>query len=214
MPKTFLILGATGLVGQDLLHLALENPDIKYVIAPTRHALTPHLKLENPIIDFTNLPEDAPWWKCDAMLCALGTTLSQAGSKEAFYTIDHDYVINAATFAKRAGAKCFVYNSSLGANTNAHSFYLQTKGKVEESLNLLGFTSIYHIRPSLLSGKSRQEFRLGEFIGLWVAKILAPIIPKKYRAVSTKAVANAMLLSALSAKEGIHIIESDEITRS
>lgn len=211
MHKTVLILGATGLVGEDLLHLALAHPDIKHVIAPTRQPLNPHSKLENPIVDFKNLPLNASWWKCDTVLCALGTTLSQAGSREAFYTIDHGYVINAALLAKQAGAKCFVYNSSIGASQNANSFYLQTKGKVEKSLENVAFTSLYHIRPSLLSGKNRKKFRLGEFIALIMARLFKPFIPKKYRAVSTKAVAKMMLLSGLDAKNGLHVIESDKL---
>jgi len=76
--KTGLIIGASGQVGQELLQLALQHPDILRVVAPSRRPLPSHAKLENPIVDFDKLPEDAPWWKADFALCALGTTLRQA----------------------------------------------------------------------------------------------------------------------------------------
>ena len=117
--KTLLLLGATGLVGQQVLKLAIYHADISRILAPTRCALESHPKLENPIVNFDRLPEDAPWWKADAVICALGTTLKQAKSKDAFYQVDHDYVLSAARLARRAGTKTFVLNSALGSNPEA-----------------------------------------------------------------------------------------------
>ena len=117
-----IILGATGLVGQQLLQQALANPEFSQVIAPTRKQLPPHAKLHNPIVDFNKLPADAPWWQADVAVCALGTTMKIAGSREAFWQIDHDYVLDAATIAKQAGVSVFIYNSSLGADAQAKSF--------------------------------------------------------------------------------------------
>ena len=81
------------------------------------------------------------------MLCALGTTIRLAGSQENFTRIDHDYVIRAAQLALNAGCKTMVYNSSLGANPNASSFYLRSKGQTEVALQALGFTSLNIVRP-------------------------------------------------------------------
>ena len=212
--KTIMILGATGAVGQALLHLALSNPKIERVIAPSRKALLPHQKLENPIVDFAYLPEDATWWKCDAVVCALGSTIAKAGSQKAFFTIDHDYVLNAATLAYHAETPCFVYNSSLGANANASSFYLQTKGKIEQSINALHFISTYHFRPSLLIAPKRSEFRFSEFCAILFFKLFTVFIPQTYKAINVEDVAQAMLLAALDFKEGLHVISSGDITRN
>ncbi len=97
--KTVLILGATGQIGQALLELALQHPEISRVVAPTRRPLPPHANLDNPLVDFEALPEDAAWWKADLTLCALGTTLRQAKSKAGFYRVDHDYILAAAKLA-------------------------------------------------------------------------------------------------------------------
>jgi uncharacterized protein YbjT (DUF2867 family) len=211
--QSVLILGATGSVGKQLLALALSDQRITSVTAPTRRPLPANPKLHNPIIDYGKLPE-ADWWRCNAVLCALGTTIKQAGSKNAFRTVDHDYVLAAAKRAKSAGTACFVLNSSLGADASSNNFYLNVKGEIENALAELDFESLTFIRPSLLDGGPRPERRYGEEIGLWFGKHLGALIPKRYRPISTQAVAKAMLDAALRPKPGRHIIESEELSHS
>lgn len=212
--RTLLILGATGLVGQQLLAQALVHPDVARVVAPTRRPLPPHPRLFNPQPDFTALPTDAPWWQADAVLCALGTTLKLAGSKAAFRAVDHDLVLLSAQCARRAGTPAFVLNSSLGASARSGSFYLQVKGQAEEALSAVGFVSLTFVRPSLLAGGPRPDARPGEALGLWFARWLRPIIPPRYRAVPVAAVARAMLAQGLQAVPGTWTIESDMLHES
>ena len=154
--KTLLILGATGKVGQHILAQALAHPQVGQVIAPTRRLLAPNVKLLNPIVDCRALPA-APWWRADVCLCALGTTLRQAGSRQAFFEVDHDLVLAAARLAHQAGTPAFVLNSSLGASARAGNFYLQVKGKIEDDLTAIGFASLTIARPSLLDGGPRRR---------------------------------------------------------
>lgn len=212
--KTILLLGATGAVGGEFLKLALEHPRVGRIVAPSRKALPFHAKLENPIVDFAHLPEDAPWWKSDVAVCALGSTIAQAGSKEAFFKIDHNYVLNAATLILQAKTPCFIYNSSMGAHATSRSFYLATKGKIEQSLNALSFASTYHFRPSLLIASNRPKFRFGESCMALFLKFFDRLIPQSYKAISVENVARAMLIEALNPKAGVHIINSGEIQRS
>src|SRR5690606_23303687 len=86
-----LLAGATGLVGDITLQRALASPRVQHVVAPTRRPLAAHPKLLNPIIDFDALPDAADWWRVDAVACALGTTIRDAGSQDAFRRVDHDY---------------------------------------------------------------------------------------------------------------------------
>lgn len=206
-----IILGASGLVGQQLLLQALENPSVDRVIAPTRTPLSTHPKLLNPVIDFADIPTDAEWWHADVVLCALGTTMKVAGSRERFFEIDHDYVLTVARAAKNAGVQSFIYNSSLGATSNASSFYLRVKGQIEMDLADLGFAQLGIVRPSFLDGGPRRDKRPGESAAIFLAKLFAPIIPKKYRAVSTAKVAKMMWRMAFENRLGKHIAESDAI---
>jgi uncharacterized protein YbjT (DUF2867 family) len=208
--KTLLILGATGKVGQHLLAQALAHPAVAQVVAPTRRALAPQARLNNPVVDYRALPA-APWWRADACLCALGTTMKLAGSQAAFAEVDHDHVLAAARLARQAGTPCFVLNSSLGASAASGNFYLKVKGQAEDDLAALGFGSLTLVRPSLLDAGPRADARPGEAVGLWVAKALAPLLPRRLRAVRTDSVARHMLAAALAAAPGRQVLESQEL---
>ncbi len=199
------------MVGQQLIAQALSSDQVAYITAPTRKAIATQAKLINHIVDFNSLPDSATWWQADAVLCALGTTIKQAGSKAQFRRVDYDFVIQAAQMARSAGTSCFVLNSSLGADASASNFYLKVKGELERDLTALGFQSLTIIRPSLLDAGERPEARLGEQIGLWFSKRLTVIIPKRYLPISTENVARAMLRAAIEAKPGLHIIESEHL---
>ncbi|MDD5322592.1 MAG: hypothetical protein PHD43_18655 [Methylococcales bacterium] len=209
--KTVLILGATGQVGQALLQLALQHPEISRVVAPTRRPLPPHINLENPQVDFEALPEDAAWWKADLALCALGTTLRQAKSRAGFHRVDHDYVLAAAGLAQRAETPAFGLVSSLGADAASRLLYLRTKGETEKTLSALGFASLTLVRPSLLIGGPRSSARYMEAFGLFLGKHLTSLLPRRYQAVTTLQVAQALLEAGIRGSEGLHIIESEQL---
>jgi len=209
--KTVLIFGSTGQVGQALLQLALQHPDISCVVAPTRRPLPPHAKLDNPLIDFEALPEDAAWWKADLTICALGTTLRQTKSKAGFYRVDHDYVLAAAKLVRRAGTSTFGFVSSLGADASSRLFYLKVKGETEQALGTLGFVSLVIARPSLLIGGARASARPLEAFGLFVGKHLASLLPRRYRSITTYQVAKSLLEACLTESAGLHVIESQQL---
>ena len=71
-----LIVGSTGLVGRHVLDLALADGRIDAVVAPVRHNVASHPKLFAPTVDFERLPNDVDWWRADAVICALGTTIA------------------------------------------------------------------------------------------------------------------------------------------
>jgi uncharacterized protein YbjT (DUF2867 family) len=206
-----LLAGASGLVGQELLRQALEHPGVSRVIAPTRRALAPAARLDNPVIDFERLPEDAPWWRVDAVVCTLGTTMAQAGSEAAFRRVDHDYPLAVASLARAAGASAFVLNSALGAAADSRVFYNRVKGEVENAITALAYPSLTLVRPSLLDGGPRRDRRPGERIALVFARVLRPVIPARYRAVATDAVARTLLAAALAQAPGVRIVESERI---
>lgn len=206
-----LIVGATGLVGGHVLNLALADTRITAVTAPARRRLAHHPKLHAPIVDFDSLPEDAPWWRADAVICALGTTMRTAGSKPAFRRVDHDYPLNVARLARKHGAQTFVLNSSLGADPGSGSFYLQVKGETERDLAVLGFASLTYVRPGLIGGE-RQEFRPAERLMAPVLRLLGPLLPKAWRINPAPTIASALLEAAIAAAPGNHVIPSDQLT--
>lgn len=151
-----LLTGATGVVGQHVLRLALADARFGSVVAPTRRPLAAHPKLTNPVVDFAALPADADWWSVDGVISALGTTQRIAGSPEAFRAVDHGYTLAVARLAHDRGATRFALTSSLGADPAARSsFYLRTKGEIERDVGEIGFASLTIVRPGLLGGTGR-----------------------------------------------------------
>ena len=206
-PLTLLLLGATGAVGSQTLRLALADPRIDRVIAPTRRPLPAHSKLANPVgeaIADAAIPDGI-----DAAICALGSTIRKAGSREAFAAIDRDLPIALARRAIAAGAQRFVLNSSLGASPSG-SFYLRTKAEAEAGIRALGIKSFTIVRPSLIDAE-REEKRPAERLGLAVARLLGALIPRRYRPVKAEAIAATLLEAAISARPGETVIESEAI---
>lgn len=204
---TLLLLGATGAVGSQTLRLALADPRIARVVAPTRRPLPAHPKLVNPVgeaLAELSIPEGL-----SAAICALGSTIRKAGSREAFAAIDRDLAIALARRAKAAGAQSFVLNSSLGASPSG-SFYLRTKAEAEAGIRALGIASFTIVRPSLIEA-TREEKRLAETLGLAAARLFGVLIPRRYRPVASEAIAATLLEAAIAARPGETIIESEAI---
>lgn len=208
-PIRLLLVGATGAVGHEVLAAALTEPRIQAIIAPTRRPLPAAAKLQNPVIDFTRLPEDADWWSADAVICALGTTIKLAGSQPAFAFVDRDLPIRIAALAHARGADCYALNSALGASLRGN-FYLRTKAEAEAGVRALGYRSYTIVRPSLIEAK-REQPRRGEVAGLALARALRPLIPRRYRSVTAKRIAQALLAAVLTAPAGEHVIESEQL---
>ncbi len=207
-----LILGATGQVGRHLLRLALAHERITAVTAPTRRPLEPHPRLLNPVVDYRALPPDAPWWAADAAACALGTTLRQAGSREAFREVDHGHVLAAARLARAAGTPAFLLVSSMGADARSRAFYLRVKGETEADLRALGFASLTLVRPGMMDpGTARHDSRPAESLALRVMRAADPLLPRRWRPVPTEQVAAALLAQALAPPPGVQVIESERL---
>ncbi|WP_100407509.1 oxidoreductase [Bacillus solitudinis] len=212
--KMALIVGATGLVGKELITILLNQKEYKKVTALVRKPLGfTHPKLEEKIIDFDQLDEFVIPFRVDDVFSCLGTTIKKAKSQETMYKIDVTYSLAIAKLTKKVGAKQFLFISSPYANSKSSVFYTRMKGKLEEEVRKIDFDSISIFRPSLLLGK-RQEFRLGEKMaeGVFSALSFLFIGPvKKFKGIQGKTVANAMFKAAQMNQGGVTIYSSDQI---
>ena len=214
MQNKAVIIGSTGLIGSYLLEYLLNSEQYTQVIAFVR---TPLPKKNNKLTcietDFNHLDQIASHINGSCLFICIGSTMAKAGSKEAFLKVDYDIPVNVAHIAQKKGVASCVVVSSLGANANSNNFYLQTKGKMEQAIEELGFQKTVFMRPSLLFG-ARQEFRLGELIGKFMMKVLGPIFLgpfKKYRGIHGQIVAKAMFKVSLQEITGVKKFESNEI---
>lgn len=217
-----MVLGATGLTGHLALEKLLARPEVTSVVIPLRRPLSlEHPKLAQHVIDFDEMEAHAAIFGVDALVCCIGTTISKAGSREAFRKVDYGYALTAARLARMAGARALILMSAVGASPSSSMFYSRVKGELEEAVRALHFSylSIYH--PSLLLG-DRQEQRTAESLGMALMPVanralIGPL--RKYRAVEAATVAAAMAneVAALTEKTGggaaVHTLEYPEILR-
>jgi uncharacterized protein YbjT (DUF2867 family) len=202
--------GGSGLVGSQLLHLALLEARVSHIVSLVRRSGEGEKssKLEERVVSFEALPNLPPH---DACLIALGTTMKTAGSESAFRAVDFEAVLRVARASRAAGNAKIGMVSALGASSGSRVFYNRVKGEAEAAVKALGFETVVIVRPSLLDGE-RKESRLGERLGLAAARAFRFAIPKRYRAVQASAVATTLLRELLTRGAGVHTLESEELT--
>ena len=206
-----LLAGATGLVGAQVLQRLLVEPRCSGVIAPTRRALAQaDAKLLNPVLDFAGLATVAQGWQVDAVICALGSTMKQAGSRQAFRQIDHGYPLAIARAVRANGCEVFALNSAAGANPRSLVFYSRVKGELEQDLRALGFASLTLVRPGLIGGE-RAERRGGEHLASVMLGALAPVLPRAWRINPATRIADALVQAALDPQPGVRVVGSAEL---
>ncbi len=209
--KTALILGATGLVGKEVLKQALEDPiysKIKILVRKPQEIT--HPKLQEIKIDFNKLEQYENEFAVDHVYCCLGTTIKKAKSQELFRLVDYEYPLLAARLSKGKAEK-FLVISAQGANPKSPIFYNKTKGELERDLTALNLPNLLIFRPSLLLG-DRKEPRPMEEIAGTIMKIINPLFLgplKKYAAIQASYVAECMI----SAAKGIFLFEDLEMLR-
>ncbi|UOY92045.1 oxidoreductase [Ectobacillus sp. JY-23] len=217
MKRTALLLGASGLVGSELLQILLASEFYQKITVLVRRKLhINHPKLVQIEIDFERMQEYGAHFEVDDVFSCLGTTIKKAKTQENFKKIDYGYTLAAGNLAKQYKAKQFLVISSINADASASVFYSRVKGETEEDLKKLHLPSLHIFRPSLLLG-DRQEFRLGEKIAEKISTALPFLFKgplRKYKPVHAKDVAGSMYKAALTEKNGIHTYESHMLHQS
>ncbi|UYZ57571.1 oxidoreductase [Hymenobacter latericus] len=212
--KVALIAGASGLVGSCLLPLLLNSGRYAKVISLSRRPLQlVHPKLDQRVVDFDRLEDHRLSLIADDVFCCLGTTMRQAGSKEAFYKVDYLYVVKLAALTSANFAAQFMVVSAMGADVASTFYYNRVKGDMEAAVRQTPFRAIHIFRPSLLLGE-RAEKRLGEQIGAVLLRLVNPLLVgplKRYRGIPAQAVAQGMLNAAYQEGGGVRVYLSDEI---
>lgn len=213
---TAVVLGATGLIGEQVVQQLLVDPAYSKVrILVRRQADLSHTKLETEVVNFDDLIEFRnKLGRGDCIFCCVGTTNNKVkGDKTAYRKVDFDIPVNAAKMGKEAGFSNYLLVSAVGANPAAFNFYLKLKGEAEQKIADLKFTGFHVFRPGILLGK-RKEFRMGESIAKVAMKVLSVLFIgtlKKYKGIEGLLVAKAMITAAKSGKKGMFIHQYTEM---
>ena len=213
--KTALLFGASGLVGSHLLNQLIKDSNyskIRLFVRSVTEIIDP--KVEIIKTDFNNLQNYKEDVKGDDCFFCIGTTKQNSSNKDEYRRVELDIPKEIAKIAKLNLVNSFIFVSAIYANPNSSGDYVKFKGLVEEELKRLNFPKLALMRPSFLMG-DRKEKRVGEKIGIFVFKLLSPLLLgplKKMRPINAETVAKAMIRAANENLEK-NIFESNEITK-
>ena len=211
--KTALLFGVSGLVGGHLLNQLIKNNNyskIKLFVRSVPQISDP--KIEIIETDFNNLENHNEDIKGDDCFFCIGTTKQNSPDKNEYQRVELEVPKQIAQIAKSNLVNSFIFVSALYANPKSSGNYVRFKGMVEEELKRLNFPKLALMRPSFLMG-DRKEKRVGEKIGIFVFKLLSPLLLgplKKMRPIHSETVAKTMIRAANENLEK-NIFESNEI---
>lgn len=202
--------GASGLVGRALLAELADRPVLALLRRPLS-GLPGGPGLNTAVVDYAQAASFAALPAPSRVFIALGTTMAQAGSREAFRAADFDAVLTVARAARAAGATQCGLVSAMAAHARSAVFYNRVKGEAEDALAALGFERLVIARPSLLDGERAglaQAHRGGEAWALRLTRPIAGLIPKPWRPITPQRVARALRLALAQAGPAVQVLES------
>lgn len=217
-PRRVLLVGATGLVGTQVMQQCVGRADVRLIALTRREApMPPGARMEMLVADPAEWSESLATVAPNAVICALGTTWRKAGGDQAaFRAVDQDLVLRVAQAAKDAGVSNFVLISSVGADLASRAFYLRVKGEVETALRKLRFHRLDILRPGLLRGPRSGDRRIVERLGIAFNPLMDLFLHgerRRFRSLDASIVARAALEGAREKAQGTFVHEHDAIRR-
>lgn len=210
-PKTAIVLGASGSVGQALVAEIVASGQFGPVIVVARRPLEPKVAgvVERlvPEMDPANLTQAVVDALDEHPGDAVGFSVMGIGANTAKLTIDEhravDVELNAA-FArglKRSGkVRHLAFMSAIGADATAKTTgsgaagmprYARVKGESEAAATKEGPEVVSIFRPAAIIGSQHTPRYLPPLLAL-----VTPFMPAKYRSIRTTQIAQAMVAAA------------------
>lgn len=150
-----IITGATGMVGEGVLHECLKHPDVDKVLVINRkpsgisHPKLTEL-LHNDFFDFSTIEDQLS----DYNACFFCLGVSSIGMPEEEYShLTYDLTIHVAdTLARNNKDMVFCYVTGIGTDSSEEGkrMWARVKGKTENTLMKLPFREAYMFRPGFI----------------------------------------------------------------
>jgi uncharacterized protein YbjT (DUF2867 family) len=217
-PLSVLMIGATGAVGSEVVRALL----------PGRHATTLTLLgrrterdferdgVSQHIVDLFAPASYGPLLEGhDSAVCTFGVGEPSAMSKADFIRIDRDAVVAFASACREAGVGHFELLGSVGADSRSRSFYLRSKGELEDALRALSFPRLSLFQPSMILTE-RNRYGLTQAMTLAVWPRLDPILRgglRKFRGIRVEELGRAMAANVRVPGTGTEVLRWDDFKR-
>ena len=205
------VIGGTGATGKELVKHLLDDARFEGVTVLVRRPyFENNPKLKEIIIDFEDLAAFGGHIMGEVAFSCLGTTLKDAGGKDAQWRVDHDYQLEFATLARKNGVGAFVLLSAYGAKANSSIFYNKMKGSLEQQIASLDFPQLTIVQPGGI--ERPNSTRTGEKLFIPILKAFNAMgLFKAYAPLSTDRLAQGMIAAFFGSKEKINIVTVKEI---
>ncbi len=210
------MLGATGAVGGHAASTCVQMPDVARLTLLGRRpaAMIKGEKVAQHIADVAHPSTyTAQLPGHDAAICTLGIGQPSKASREEFVRIDKTAALDFAAACRRAGVRHFQLLGSVGTDPRSRSFYLRTKGELEEGLRSLGFERLSLFRPSMILTPTNR-YGLSQAVALAVWPLLTPMLIgslRKFRGIEVARLGRAIALNLRTGGAGEEILHWDEI---
>jgi uncharacterized protein YbjT (DUF2867 family) len=190
-----IITGASGMVGEGVLHECLQHYDVEEVLVVGRRSCGyTHLKLKEivhkDLYNLTSIEDQLKGY--NACFFCLG--MSSVGVKEPeFHKVTYELTMHfARTLAKLNNDMTFCYISGSGTNANGRLMWQRVKGKTENDLMKLDLKQVYNFRPGIIKPTKglKNTLPLYKWMG-WMLPIIKIIAPKSV--VTLQQIGDAMI---------------------
>ena len=195
-----IITGATGMIGEGVLHECLQHPGVEKVLVITRNPTGySHPKLseiiQSDISDISSLGDRLAGY--NACYFCLGVTA--VGKSEAEYTkLTYTLTLNFATTLAKLNPEmtfCYISGSGTDSTEKGRTMWARVKGKTENDLMKLPFKHVFNFRPAgivpFLPLKPSQTYYKTYKYMSWLLSLMKVIAPNYV--IDLKDIAAAMI---------------------
>ena len=214
MPYRVILVGASGLIGSNLLSELIRSEAISEILLLVRRSTgVSSSKVKELIVNFEEPNSYSVDIQADIIYSCLGTTKSETPDSSLYRQIDLEYPLNLAKLGQKNGVAQFHIISSLGADTGSSNSYLKLKGELEQELKKLDLPSLHIYQPSFLIGERKKD-RLADKIMKPFFRLIDPLLIgslKKYRSIKAADVARVMLKQSIKNLKGTFTYPSIQI---
>jgi hypothetical protein len=209
-----ILTGATGMVGEGVLHECLQHDEVEEVLVVGRKPCgVIHPKLKEIIHpDFYYLAAiENQLSGYNACFFCLG--VSSVGMKEEeYYKLTYILTLNFATTLLHRNPDmtfCYISGASTDSTEKGKSMWARVKGKTENDLMKLPFKNVYNFRPGIMKPTKGLKNTLSfyKYLG-WLIPIIKLFAPGSI--LSLKQVGHAMINAVTKGYEK-HILEVKDI---
>jgi hypothetical protein len=185
MKIRLIITGATGMVGEGVLHESLIHPDIEHILVVSRKkCCITHPKLveilHDNFYDLSPIKENLK--NFNACFFCLGVT-SINKKEPKYYSMTYTLTMNVAEILAGLNPDmifCYISGAGTDSTEKGRSMWARVKGKTENDLMKLPFKKVYAFRPAFLQPTKGLKNTHGFYTGFTLLYPLLRVIFPRY----------------------------------